>query len=82
MHCRQADDSAYDFSLENQAGQTMNIGKDDREAIVTALVLHDSAKKQLQTVGSGQCQLALAHLLARADHACVLCHHSDTCTCM
>ena len=48
--CRYGSDDAYEFTLENQAGQAMNFGKEDREAIVTTLMLHESAKKKLQAV--------------------------------
>lgn len=67
--CRYGSNQAYEFALENQAGQAINIGKEDREAIITALIVHDGAKKHLQ---KGAYQDALSELLV-AEEAASLC---------
>ena len=48
LPCMYGSSSAYEMSLENQSGHAMKIGKEDREAIVTALMLHESAKQKIQ----------------------------------
>lgn len=69
--CRYGSDGTYQFSLENQSGQAMNIGKEDREAIVTALMLHESAKNLLAEV----CALPFSAAVTNACATCPPCLH-------
>ena len=40
----------YEFELQNQAGSSLQIGEDDRRALVTGLALHEKARKTLAQV--------------------------------
>lgn len=66
---RYGTDDAFEFALESQSGDKLNLNKADREAVVMALILHGQAKKKLQLELYNE---ALPQLLL-AEEAAALC---------
>ena len=55
LSCRDASDDRYEFELQNQAGSAVQLGVDDRRALVTGLALHEKARRTLAQVGLLHC---------------------------
>lgn len=75
--CSSWNDNAYEFVLENQAGQGLKLeDSEDRKALVMGLALHQQGKQQLdkvwRTLNKDMCMHSFS---SRAERLCRTCFH-------